>query len=89
MRRLFSIILLYLVLVTTVSAQAFRPVPHEFYQEGKKPLNLSKGVALIDPKCAFSDDCGFLKARTKGTFLSIDFGPAVSNPAGVKSVPGA
>lgn len=89
MRRLFSILLLYLALVTIVSAQSFRPVPHEFYQEGKKSLNVSKGVALIDPKCAFSDDCGFLKARTKGTFLSIDFGPAVSNPAGVKSVPGA
>ena len=89
MRRLFLIVLSYLVLLTAVPAQSFRPVPHEYYPEGKKSLNVSKGVALTDPKGVFADDCGFLKSRTKGTFLSIDFGPAVSNQAGVKSVPGA
>ena len=89
MRRLFSIILLYLALVATVSAQTFRPVPHEFFLEGKKSLNVSKGVVLTDPKGVFKDACGFLRSRAKGAFLSVDFGPDAANQAGVKAVPGA
>lgn len=72
-----------------LSAQSVRPVPHEVRKDGNRTLNLSKGVALTDPKGMFSDAADFLILKPKGVSLTVDFGAAVAENAGVKKVPGA
>lgn len=89
MKKLITITIFFLTLCTLLGAQSFRPVPHQEMLESKKTLNISKGVVLVDPKGAFSDDCVFLKLKAKGVFLNIDFGASAAASAGVKAVSGA
>lgn len=89
MRRSLVIYVLMLFISMTLAAQSYRPVPHEVSHDDRKTLNLSKGVALSDPKGVFSDDLGFLPLKSKGTLLSVDFGTSQASQAGVKAAPGA
>lgn len=89
MKRFLIITLFVLFAAISLSAQSVRPVPHEMVPAGKKTLNLSKGVVVADPKGVFSDAVGFLPLKAKGVSLSVDFGKAVSENAGVKAVSGA
>ena len=74
---------------TVAVAQHLYPVPHEISQDGKKILNLSKGVVLSDPKGLFSEALDFLTVRTKGVGITVDFGKGIAEQNGVKSRPGA
>jgi len=89
MRKLFFITVLLFSVNLILGAQAFRPVPHEVVQEGRKTLNVSRGVVLIDPAGVFSDACGFLKLKDKGNILSVAFGSSSAATAGVREIPGA
>lgn len=86
MRKILVISLLLFLFGISVPAQSFRPVLHDVQTEGKKTVNLSRGIMLIDPKGVFSDDLDFLDMKSKGLPLTVDFGPAL---AGVKPCPGA
>lgn len=89
MRKLFIITVLLFSVNLILGAQTLRPVPHEMVQEGKKTLNVSKGVVLMDPKGVFSDACGFLKRRDKGLTLTVDFGASAAVQSGVREISGA
>lgn len=89
MRKLFFITVLLFSVNLMLGAQATRPVPHEVVQEGRKTLNVSRGVVLMDPAGVFADACGFLKLKDKGTILSVTFGSSAAASAGVREIPGA
>ena len=72
MRRLLIITILLFVTGILLSAQSVRPVPHEVRKDGNRTLNLSKGVALTDPKGMFSDAADFLILKPKGVSLTVD-----------------
>ena len=87
MKKLITIF--FLTLCTILGAQSFRPVPHQESLDAKKTLNISRGVLLVDPQGTFAEDCSFLKLKSKGVFLNIDYGKSVAEQAGVKAVSGA
>ncbi len=72
-----------------VSAQSFRPVPHEVQTDGRKTLNLSKGVMLSDPKGLSAHATDFLTVRPKGISVSVDFGVSAAGQTGLREVSGA
>lgn len=89
MRKLFFITVLFFSVNLILCAQELRPVPHEVTLEGRKTLNVSRGVVLMDPAGVFADACGFLKMKDKGTILSVSFGSSSAASAGVREISGA
>lgn len=87
MRRFLAIYILLFALNCILSAQSFRPVPHQVLQDGKKTVNVSKGVVLADPKGVFKDACSFLNRKDKGLVLTVDFGGSAAD--GLKQVSGS
>lgn len=81
--------LLTFLVSVLLPAQSIRPVPHEVHMECNRTLNLSKGVMLTDPKGIFPDASDILTLKPKGVSLAIDFGTAVAEQTGVKTVSGA
>ena len=89
MRRFLIISVLTCLVNLCLQAQSLRPVPHQVQTEGKKTLNLSRAVALSDPKGVFADAVGFLNIKPKGISLTVDFGTVPAQQAGVRSESGA
>lgn len=89
MRKALLISAMLFLSAAMMSAQSFRPVPHEVSADVKKTVNLSKGVLLIDPKNCFSEELSFLNLKSKGVALTVDFGADAALQAGVKACPGA
>lgn len=74
----------------SLHAQVIDPVPHQMtLSEGKKAVNVSKGVTLNDVKKSFGEDLDFFRSTAKGISLTIDFGQKTSEPYGVKPMSGA
>ena len=89
MRRLLIISVLTCLVHVLLPAQTIRPVPHQVQTDGKKTLNLSRAVALSDPKGVFEDVVDFLNRKPKGISMTVDFGTAVAQQAGVRQESGA
>lgn len=89
MRRILIISVLTCLVNVFLPAQSLHPVPHQVQAEGKKTLNLSRAVALSDPKGVLADAAGFLNLKSKGISLTVDFGTVAAQQAGVRSQSGA
>lgn len=88
-KRIISVSFAAFLSLASVLAQSINPTPQDMYVEGRKTLDLSKGIVLEDVKGSFSDDLHFLEVRERGVKLFIDYGQKAASQAGVRSVSGA
>lgn len=88
--RILLVLAVSFVAASYLHAQTTDPVPHEMVlTEGKKPVNISKGVTLTDVKKKFAEDFRFFRSTSKGPELLVDFGRKAAETYGVKPVSGA
>ncbi|MBQ8839042.1 MAG: beta-N-acetylglucosaminidase domain-containing protein [Bacteroidales bacterium] len=88
-KRFLSLVSAILLMSVSLYGQIVNPVPQEMTVEGKRFLDISRGIVIEDVKGRFSEDLAFLPKSRKGVVLTIDYGQKVALQAKVKEVSGA